>query len=278
MLLDGKKVRDELLLQLKEKIEREKLDLTLAIILVGNDSASLVYDKNKIKYSEKVGMKSEFYHLPEETTEGEVIDLIQKLNNDKKVTGIILQSPVPKHINIDNCVEKIDPLKDIDGFTKENLFKLFHNIDGLYPCTPRGIVRLLEYYDIALEGKKVCIVGRGNILGKPLFLELLNKNATPIITHTKTKDLKSITLDSDIIIGACGVKHIIKEDMVKKSAIIVDAGISIVDGVQYGDVDFDNVKDKCLYITPNPGGVGPMTIAMLLENVYKAHKLQENNK
>lgn len=270
MILDGKKVRDELLEKYKKQIEEEKLDLKLAIILVGNDDASLLYIHNKEKYASKIGIKTEFIHLPEETSESELINIIENLNNDDSVTGIILQSPVPENINIENCISHIIPSKDIDGFTKESFYSLAHNIEGLRPCTPKGIIRLLEYYEIPLEGKNVCIVGRGNIVGKPLLFEFLNKNATVTLCHSKTKDLKEKTLNADIVVACCGKKHILTSDMVKKDAIVIDTGITMENGKIYGDADFDQLIDKCSYITPNPGGVGPMTVAMIMENVILA--------
>lgn len=270
MILDGKKVRDELLDTYKKQIEEENLDLLLAIILVGNDPASQLYINNKEKYASKIGIKTKLIHLEENASEEEVINIIEELNNDESVTGIILQSPVPNHINIENCISQINPSKDIDGFTKESFYSLAHNIDGLRPCTPKGIIRLLEYYNIPLEGKDVCIIGRGNIVGKPLLFEFLNKNATVTMCHSKTKDIKQKTLKADIVVACCGKKHILTSDMVKGGAIVIDTGITMEDGKIIGDADFDQLIDICSYITPNPGGVGPMTVAMIMENVILA--------
>lgn len=270
MILDGKKVRDEILDKIKEEITNNNLDLTLAILLIGDFPQSKIYVKNKIKACEKVGIKTKLIELLS-ASEEEIINIIEKLNNDANITGIILQSPVPSNINIENCIKHIDSHKDVDGFTKDSFYSLGHNLPGLRPCTAKGIIRLLKYYNIPLEGKKVCLIGRGNLVGKPLIFEMLKENATVTICHSKTKDLKSITLNSDVIVCGCGKAKLLTEDMVNEGAVVVDAGISIIDGKIVGDADFDNIKDKCS-ITPNPGGVGPMTIAMILENILEASK------
>ena len=271
MILDGKKVRNEILDNVKSEILKNKLDLTLAIILVGDFPQSEIYVKNKIKACEKVGIKTKLLKFSS-ASEDEIINVINKMNNDSSITGIILQSPVPGNINIENCIKYIDPQKDVDGFSKDSFYSLGHNLPGLRPCTAKGIIRLLKYYNINLEGKKVCLIGRGNLVGKPLIFEMLKENATVTICHSKTKNLKSITLNSDVIVCGCGKAKLLTEDMVQKSAIVVDAGISVIDGKIIGDADFDNLKDKCSYITPNPGGVGPMTIAMIIENILEASK------
>lgn len=270
MILDGKKVRDELLEKIRNEIAQRNLNLTLAIILVGSYEPSEVYVRNKIKACEKVGIHTKLVRLLE-STEEEVINVIKNLNEDKSITGIILQSPVPDNINIENCIRVIDPKKDVDGFTKENFYGLGHGIECLHPCTSKGIIYLLKYYNIPLEGKKVCLIGRGNLVGKPLIFEMLKENATVTICHRKTKDLKSITLNSDIIVCGCGSPKLLTKDMVSSGAVVVDAGITIENGKIIGDADFDNLKDKCSYITPNPGGVGPMTIAMILQNILEAY-------
>ena len=181
---------------------------------------------------------------------------------------------MPKHINFTNCVSNILPCKDIDGFTKENLFNLIHNKKGLFPCTSKGIIKLLEFYNIDLNGKNVCIIGRGDIVGKPLIFELLNNNATVSICHSHTKNIKKYTKNADIIISAVGKPNIITCDMVKKNSAIVDVGISVIDGKIIGDVDYEEVSKVCKYITPNPGGIGPMTIAMIIENLIDAYYMQ----
>ena len=271
MILDGKKVRDKILDKIREEIASNSLDLTLAILLVGDYPQSKIYVKNKIKACEKVGIKTKLIELSS-ASEEEIIKIIENLNEDDSITGIILQSPVPSNINIENCIKYIDPRKDVDGFTKDSFYSLGHNLPGLRPCTAKGIIRLLKYYNIPLEGKKVCLIGRGNLVGKPLIFEMLKENATVTICHSKTKDLKSITLNSDIIVCGCGKAHLLTEDMVNNETVVVDAGISVIDGKIIGDADFENLKDKCSYITPNPGGVGPMTIAMIIENILEASK------
>ncbi len=277
MILDGKKVRNELLSFYEEKIKNESMKICLAIIYVGDDKPSKVYITNKIKYCEKVGIKVILYEMDAKTKEENVIELIEKLNDSKDITGIILQSPVPKEINFSKCSSRINPNKDIDGFTKENLYKLVHSEDGLFPCTSKGIIMLLKYYNVTLAGKNVCIVGRGDIVGKPLIFEMLNNNATVTVCHSQTKNISELTKKADIVISAVGSPHLIKSNMVKDDAIVVDVGISIIDGKIIGDVDFDNLKDKCTYITPNPGGVGPMTIAMIIDNLIKAYYMQKEN-
>ena len=274
MILDGKELRNKLLEKYKELIENEHLDLTLAIIYIGNDSASEVYINNKIKYCSKVGIKTKLIRFDGDVLESDVVKEIKNLNNDNSITGIIVQSPIPDSLNFDNIVQSIDSNKDVDGFTKENFYKLTHNINGLRPCTAKGIMRLLEEYDIDVTSKNVCILGRGNLVGKPLLFEMLNHNATIDICHSKTVDLSSHTKRADIIVCGCGQAHILKEDMIRDGAIVIDAGITVEDGQIIGDADYNNIKDKCSYITPNPGGVGPMTIAMIIENVIEASRLQ----
>lgn len=271
MILDGKLVRKEILNEIKEKVAKNNMDITLAIIFVGSYAPSEVYVRNKIKYCAQVGIKTKLIRL-EKSTEEEIINIVEDLNKDNSVHGIIVQSPVPDNINIENVIKHIDSKKDIDGFTKESFYELGHNIDGLRPCTSKGIIRLLKYYNIDLKGKKVCLIGRGNLVGKPLIFEMLNNDATVAICHTKTSNLKEVTLASDIIICGAGCPHLLTSDMVKDGAVVVDAGITVVDSQIVGDADFDNLVNKCSYITPNPGGVGPMTIAMILENVVEAYE------
>lgn len=276
-LLDGKMVRDELLKSMQEKIKKENITATLAIILVGNNEASKIYIKNKEKTCNKIGILMEKYLLEESTSEEEVIDLIKKLNNEPRITGIILQSPVPKHIDFNKCSGLIDSRKDVDGFTKENIYNLYLKKPGLIPCTVKGIVELLKYYKIDLVGKHVVIVGRGNIVGHPLSLALTNENATVTLAHSYTKNLKELCLLADIIISATGIVNLITEDMVKVGAIVIDVGVTRVDGKIKGDVDFENVAPKCSYITPNPGGVGPMTVAMIMNNILEAYERMRKN-
>ena len=275
MILDGKKLRDELLVQYKEKIKEEKLNITLAIILVGNNEASKLYIKNKEKYCTEVGIKVDKYLLAEDTSEEVLINLIKDLNEDKEVTGIILQSPVPNRIDFDKCSGMILPSKDVDGFTKDNVYNLYLNKKSILPCTVKGIIKLLEHYNIEINGKNVAIIGRGNIVGKPLAMALENRNATVSLLHSKTKDLKMFTKDADIVVVACGIPKLLKKDMIKEGSVVIDVGISRVDGKIVGDIDFDNIKDIATFVTPNPGGVGPMTVAMIIDNLIEMGEVNE---
>lgn len=276
MILDGKLVRDKLLDGYKEKIRNKNLAIKLAIILVGDNEASKIYIRNKEKACDYVGIVVEKYLLGADTSEVELMSLIEKLNNDVSVTGIILQSPVPSHIDFDKCSGLISSKKDVDGFTKENIYNLYLGHDTILPCTVKGIIRLLEYYNVPISGANVVIVGRGNIVGHPLSLALLNMDATVTVAHSKTKDLANLTKNADILVSATGYPHLIKKDMVKNRAVVIDVGVSRVDGDIVGDVDFDNVKDVAYAITPNPGGVGPMTVAMIIDNLLMM-KESENN-
>lgn len=275
MILDGKKLRDELLVQYKEKIKEEKLNITLAIILVGNNEVSKLYIKNKEKYCTEVGIKVDKYLLDEDISEKVLINLIKDLNEDEKVTGIILQSPVPDGIDFDKCSGMILPSKDVDGFTKDNVYNLYLNKKSILPCTVKGIIKLLEYYNIEINGKNVAIIGRGNIVGKPLAMALENRNATVSLLHSKTKDLKMFTKDADIVVVACGIPKLLKKEMIKEGSVVIDVGISRVDGKIVGDIDFDNIKDIALFVTPNPGGIGPMTIAMIIDNLIEMGEVNE---
>ena len=275
MILDGKKLRDELLVQYKEKIKEEKLNITLAIILVGNNEASKLYIKNKEKYCTEVGIKVDKYLLAEDTSEEVLINLIKDLNEAKEVTGIILQSPVPNGIDFDKCSGMILPSKDVDGFTKDNVYNLYLNKKSILPCTVKGIIKLLEHYNIEINGKNVAIIGRGNIVGKPLAMALENRNATVSLLHSKTKDLKMFTKDADIVVVACGIPKLLKKDMIKEGSVVIDVGISRVDGKIVGDIDFDNIKDIATFVTPNPGGVGPMTVAMIIDNLIEMGGVNE---
>lgn len=276
MILDGKKVRDEILAKIKEKIAKENLAIKLAIILVGDDEASKIYIRNKEKYCDMVGIAVEKYKFSSETEESEIINLIDKLNNDESVTGIILQSPVPEKIDFDKCSGLIKASKDVDGFTKDNIYNLYLGRKTILPCTVKGIIKLLEYYDIPIRGANVVVVGRGNIVGHPLSLALENLDATVTVAHSQTKNLKDLTKSADILISATGVGHLIKRDMVKKNSVVIDVGVSRCDGKIVGDVDFENVKDIAAFITPNPGGVGPMTVAMIIDNLIELKESGKN--
>ncbi|MBQ6538953.1 MAG: bifunctional 5,10-methylenetetrahydrofolate dehydrogenase/5,10-methenyltetrahydrofolate cyclohydrolase [Bacilli bacterium] len=265
ILIDGKKYRDELLEEYKKKVE--DLSISLAIIQVGNNEASNLYITNKIKYSSQVGINVEYFNLDTED-EKEVEELINQLNENDNITGIILQSPTP-NMNYDRLAEMIDSKKDVDGFTKENIYKLYMKEEAIIPCTVKGIIKLLDHYNIPISGSNICIIGRGNIVGKPLALALTNRDATVTLCHSKTKKLKDITKKADIIISAVGKPNMITEDMVKKDFVGIDVGINKVNGKTVGDFDFENIKDKASYITPVPGGVGPMTIAMIIDNLIE---------
>ena len=268
MILDGKKVRDEILSDLRLKIATKNLNITLAILLVGDDEASKIYIKNKEKYCKSVGINVLKYVFNETATEEDVIEVINDLN-DSDITGIILQSPVPEGIDFDKCSNLIDSKKDVDGFTAYNIYNLYLGKKTILPCTVKGIIKLLEYYKIPISGSNVVIVGRGNIVGHPLSLALENMDATVTLAHSKTKNLAQITKNADILISATGVKHLITKDMVKYGSTVIDVGVTRVDGKIYGDVDFENIKDIAQFITPNPGGVGPMTVAMIIDNLVE---------
>ena len=277
MILDGKKLKQKILDENKKIINDNNYKIKLAIILIGNNEASKIYIKNKELACNYVGIKVDKYLLDEETKEEDLIKLINKLNSDNEVTGIILQSPVPRQIDFNKCSGLIDAKKDVDGFTKENIYNLYLGVDTILPCTVKGIIRLLEEYKIKISGANVVIVGRGNIVGHPLSLAMLNKDATVTIAHSKTNNLKDITKKADILISATGIPHLIKEDMVKENATIIDVGVAKIDGKIVGDVDFLNVSKKAKYITPNPGGVGPMTVAMIIDNLVFMYERGINN-
>jgi len=272
ILLDGKKLSDEIIDNIKTEIEKNKLNIGFAIIWIGNDDASNVYVNTKIKKCKYAGIKTELFHLDDKVTEQEVLNLIENLNSRDDVNGILLQSPVPNHINIKKCFNAIEYKKDIDGFSNVSTGNLYLGIPYHISCTPKGIIKLLDKYNIDLAGKNVCIINRSSIVGKPLFHLLVEKDATVTMCHSKTTKIDNYTQNADIIISAVGIPKFITEDMVKENAIVIDVGISRVDGKIIGDVDFEKVSKKASYITPVPGGVGPMTIAMVLENILKTVK------
>ena len=268
MILDGNKVRDELIIKYKDIISKDKLDISLGIIQVGNNEESNLYIKNKIKYCEMVGIKVLVFNL---NSEEEVIDKINELNNDDNITGIILQSPT-EGMDFDKLVNMIDYKKDVDGLTKNNIYNLYNNNDVIIPCTVKGIFKLLDYYNININNKKICIIGRSNIVSKPLLLELINRDCTVSICHSKTDDLSCYTKNSDVIISCVGKSKLITKDMVNNNFIGIDVGISKINKKIVGDFDFDNLKDKSSYITPVPGGIGPMTVAMIIDNLIYMKK------
>ena len=275
-IIDGKKVANKLLNELKQKIDKLDKKPGLAVILANNDPASKVYVASKEKKADELGIESSSFKFDKSVTQNELIRLIKELNRTRGINGILLQLPLYDHLNEEEIIEVIEPTKDVDGFHPFNVGKLNSNSRAYaIPCTPKGIVKLLKAYNIPLEGKNIVVIGRSNIVGKPTATLLTNENATVTIAHTKTKDLKSITKNSDIIVSATGHPKLIKEDMVKKGAVVIDVGIVKNHlGLLEGDVDFERVKNKASYITPVPGGVGPMTIACLMENTYELYMLQ----
>lgn len=277
-ILDGKKLSLILQEDLKEKINKLSNSPNLTVVMVGEDKASKIYVKNKEKIAKKMGIDTNTIYLNSETTTDELLSIIERLNKDKSVNGILVQLPLPKHIDENLVLEKISPLKDVDGFHPKNLGKLMINNASMIPCTPLGIIKLLDFYNIDLEGKNVVILGRSNIVGKPMLHLLLQKNATVTITHSYTKNLKDITKKADILIVAIGKSNFITKEYIKDNAIIVDVGINRVDNKIMGDVDFNSVKDKVSFITPVPGGVGPLTITMLMYQTYIAYLNQNKEK
>lgn len=269
-IIDGKKISQEIKDELKQKVtelQANGTDVTLAVILVGEDPASCVYVKNKKKACEYIGIRSLSYELPEDTTEQQVLDLIQELNAKKEVNGILVQLPLPKHMDEDRIIKAIDPKKDVDGFHPESVGALSIGLPGFVSCTPAGIIQLLKRSNIKIEGKKCVIVGRSNIVGKPMALLMLRENATVTVTHSKTVDLPSVTKEADILIVAIGKKQFIDASYVKEGAVVIDVGMHRDENNKLcGDVNYNEVATKCAAITPVPGGVGPMTIAMLMYN------------
>ena len=277
-LIDGKEVSTHVKTKVKEEVEllKEKgIEPALAVIIVGNDPASRVYVNNKKKACEFTGMRSVEYALPEETTEEELLAVIDKLNADSSINGILCQLPVPKHISDKAVIERISPKKDVDVFSAENVGRMWQGDYDMASCTPMGVIELLDYYGIDVCGKNCVIIGRSNIVGKPMASLLLERSATVTICHSRTKNLSEITSKADVIVAAVGRAKFVTADMVKDGAIVVDVGINRnEDGKLCGDVDFENVKDKCEFITPVPGGCGPMTIAVLMKNTLLACKKQ----
>lgn len=270
-IIDGKAISNEIQENIRKEVELLDKKPGLAVILVGEDSASKVYVNNKEKMCKKLGINSFVYRLPEDTSEKELLDLIEKLNNDSDVDGILLQHPVPSQIDEMKAFCAISPMKDVDGFNIVNRGKLAVGEDAFVACTPLGVVEMIRHEGITIKGKHCVIIGRSNIVGKPLFELMLRENATVTVCHSKTVNLKEICKTADILVAAIGKPKFVTEDMVKDGAVVIDVGINRIDGKLIGDVDFENVSKKASYITPVPGGVGPMTIAMLMKNVMKAH-------
>ena len=276
ILINGKTVSAEI----RNRLMQETAELKnktgrmpgLATVLVGEDPASAVYVRNKNKICAEIGFQSFGQNLPAETTEAKLLDLIKELNENDEVNGILVQLPLPDHIDEEKVLLSIDPEKDVDGFHPINVGKLAIGNALLTPCTPTGIIALLDYYGIEIAGKHAVVLGRSNIVGKPVANLLLQRHATVTICHSKTTNLKEVTLQADILIAAVGRPHFVGSKMVKEGAVVIDVGINRVDGKLIGDVEFDPVAEKAAYITPVPGGVGPMTIALLMENTLKAFK------
>ena len=274
MILDGREIKQEILNDLKNEVISLEEKPKLVVIQVGNDEASNVYIKQKKKMCEYIGYNYEHIKLEDTIKTDELLQIIKRLNNDNEVNGILVQMPLPEHLDSMLIQSAVLPIKDVDGLSDVNSGMLMHQKDGLFPCTPYGIMEILKRYNIDITSKNVTIVGRSNLVGKPLALMMLNENATVTICHSKTKNLEQFTKKADILIVAAGKKYLITKDMVKDGAVVIDVGINKVEDKLYGDVDFDSVKDKASYITPVPGGVGQMTVAMLAVNVLKAYKLQ----
>ena len=276
-IIDGKvisvAVKDRVKAGVAE-LNKKGVTVGLAVIIVGEDPASKVYVANKKKACEALGIISEEYALPENTTEEELLALIDELNNKKSINGILCQLPLPKHLNEKLIINSILPEKDVDAFHPHNVGRIMIGDYDFVPCTPAGIMEMLEFEGIGVEGKTCVVIGRSNIVGKPMGMLLLHKNGTVTICHSKTQNLKEICKKADILVAAVGRPGFVTEDMVKDGAVVIDVGIHRIGGKLCGDVDFENVKDKCSAITPVPGGVGPMTIAMLMQNTLTAAKKQ----
>lgn len=278
-IIDGKELAKKVRKELKKDVEALKakgINPKLAVIMVGNDPGSTVYVRNKSKACEKVGIEFEEFLFDEKTEEAELLDLIDKLNADDSIHGILLQCPVPKHIDVNKAFRRISPNKDVDGFNPINVGNLTIGEDAFISCTPYGVVKMFEEYNIETEGKRAVILGRSNIVGKPMIQCMLNKNSTVTVCHSRTQNIGEVIKEADIVIAAIGKPNFVKADMVKDGAVVIDVGINrLEDGTITGDVDYENVAPKASFITPVPGGVGPMTIAMLLNNVVKAAKIEK---
>ena len=272
MLLDGKALSDKIKEELAKKVKGYLVKPCLAVIQIGNDEASNIYIKAKEKACDRIGINFIRVKFESDVNEQEVINKIVELNNDNYVNGILLQLPIPPKFNQYKLLNLINKNKDVDGLTDINAGLLFKGNNNLVPCTPLGIINLLKEYNIEISGKHAVVIGRSNLVGKPLAMLLLQNGATVTICHSKTVNLKEFTKQADILISAVGKKDLITKDMVKDGVVVVDVGMNRVDGKLYGDVDFENIKDIASYITPVPGGVGPMTVAMLLSNVVKNYE------
>lgn len=274
-LIDGKKLAAEVLLALQDKIAQENVKPHLVIVLVGDNEASQIYVRNKLKAAEKVGIVADVVCLPADVSQQVLGDKIVELNHDNAVHGIVVQQPLPEGLSIDEVVEKIAPEKDVDGFGISNIGKLVQNLGGgIIAATPKAVLNMLVSTGVALAGKHAVIIGRSKIVGRPLAALLLNHDCTVTVAHTKTRNLADLVRTADIVVAACGQPKLVKKDWLKKGAVVIDVGISRVGGRLCGDVDFENAAEVCSFISPVPGGVGPMTVAMLLENTFEAFNLQ----
>ncbi len=281
IIIDGKAVSAKLRCEIKEQSAcfeaKSGIKPGLAVIIVGNDPASQIYVRNKAKACEEVGFYSEVYELPEETTQDELLKLVHRLNNDPKIHGILAQSPLPKHLDEKLIVDNISPLKDVDAFHPVNVGKIMIGDYSFLPCTPAGVMELLKAYDIDIMGKSCVVIGRSNIVGKPMAMLLLHANATVTVCHSKTKNLAEVTKQADIVVVAIGKAKFLTADMIKEGAVVIDVGMDRDEnGKLCGDVDFDSCSKKASYITPVPGGVGPMTITMLMKNTLTSAKNSAN--
>lgn len=282
-IIDGKKVsanvKERVRLECERLVKEHGVTPGLAVVIVGDDPASRVYVNNKKKACELVGFKSEEYALPAETTQEELLSLVDTLNNKDDINGILVQLPLPKHLDDKAVIERISPKKDVDAFHAVNVGKIMLGEYDFLPCTPAGVMEMLHQYEIPVEGKQCVVIGRSNIVGKPMGMLLLHENGTVTICHSRTANLKEVCQRADILVAAVGRAKFVTADMVKDGAVVIDVGMNRDEnGKLCGDVDFENVKDKCSYITPVPGGVGPMTIATLMKNTIKACKIQNNIK
>lgn len=278
-IIDGKQISLDIKNELKEKVAKYKeqgIEITLAVVKVGNDPASAVYVRNKEKACEYVGINSKTLALPEETTEEELLNVVKELNEDKNVNGILVQLPLPKHIDESKVLLTIDSTKDVDGFHPVNVGKMVIGEDTFLPCTPAGIIEMIKRTDIDIEGKECVVIGRSNIVGKPMAMLMLKENATVTIAHSRTKDLKEVTKRADIIVAAIGKAKFLTADYVKEGAVVIDVGMDRDEnGKLCGDVDFESVSKVASAITPVPGGVGPMTVTMLLVNCLRSVELNK---
>ena len=277
-IIDGRKIAQQIRADLKQKIATLPNAPKLAIILVGNDDSSLIYVRNKQKAAAEIGLETELFHLDEQTTEHKLLNLIEQCNNNSAVNGIIVQLPLPKHLNVNRIINSISPLKDVDGFHPYNTGMLQNNEKPYFiAATPLGIMTLIKTICSQLSGKNVVIIGASLIVGRPLATLMLNHECTVTITHIHTQNIKELTRKADILIAACGVAKLVKKDWLKPQSILIDVGINRDNGKICGDIDFDDVLDTASAITPVPGGVGPLTIAMLLQNTLDAYTLQHPN-